>query len=167
MIELAQFRFGEIKIKDKKGYEIIIREFRREDREKLIEMYLTFDPCQRCLGLPPVTREAVEKWVDDLNSKGISIVAEFDGKIVGHLAIVPYGDSSVDISIFVHQDYQNRGIGQGMLRSAIDFCKRCGFKCITLATELNNRRALHIYKKLGFKKLNVYGCELEMYLPLN
>jgi RimJ/RimL family protein N-acetyltransferase len=117
------------------------------------------------LGLPPLTRQAIENWVDYLASNGFAIVAEHEDRIVGHLVIVPTEDNKVDLTIFIHQDFQNRGMGQEMMRLIIDYCRRAGFDGIMLVTERTNSRAIHVYKKLGFKVVAPY-YEYDMYLPL-
>jgi len=158
--------FEPVVVKDKKGEEILIRQYNHEeDREKLIEMYETYDPDYRCLGLPPISRRAIENWIDYLAEYGFAIVAEKDGRIVGHLVIVPTEDGKVDLTIFIHQDYQNRGLGQEMMRLIIDYCKKAGFKGIMLVTERTNARAIHVDEKMGFKILAPY-YECDMYLPL-
>ncbi|RLI78738.1 GNAT family N-acetyltransferase [Archaeoglobales archaeon] len=160
--------FKETTITDRKGDLILIRPYEHEkDREKLIEMYETFSPDNRCLGLPPTTRMAIENWIDFLAENGFNIVAEHNGRIVGHLVVVPTKDfKKVDLTIFVHQDYQNRGIGQEMMKLIIDYCKNKGFEGIMLVTERTNARAIHVYKKLGFYVVDPY-YEYDMYLPLN
>ncbi len=165
----VHFNFPKIEsvyVKDRKGEKILIRQYDHEkDREKLIEMYETFDPDFRCLGLPPISRRAIENWVDYLAEYGFAIVAEKDGRIVGHLVIVPTDDNKVDLTIFIHQDYQNRGLGQEMMKLIVDYCKKAGFDGIMLVTERTNARAIHVYKKLGFKIVAPY-YECDMYLPL-
>ncbi|AAB89993.1 GNAT family N-acetyltransferase [Archaeoglobus fulgidus] len=165
----VRFNFPEFKpvvVKDRKGEEILIRQYIHEqDREKLIEMYETYDPDYRCLGLPPISRKAIENWIDYLAENGFAIVAEKDGRIVGHLVIVPTEDMKVDLTIFIHQDYQNRGLGQEMMKLIIDYCKKAGFKGIMLVTERSNARAIHVYKKMGFKIVAPY-YECDMYLDL-
>jgi len=167
--KLVHFNFPEFEsvyVKDRKGEKILIRQYDHEkDREKLIEMYETFDPDFRCLGLPPISRRAIENWVDYLAEYGFAIVAEKDGRIVGHLVIVPTDDNKVDLTIFIHQDYQNRGLGQEMMKLIVDYCKKAGFDGIMLVTERTNARAIHVYKKLGFKIVAPY-YECDMYLPL-
>lgn len=163
-IEFPEFK--PVVVRDKKGEEILIRQYRHEeDREKLIEMYETYDPDYRCLGLPPISRRAIENWVEYLAEYGFAIVAEKDGRIVGHLVIVPTEDGKVDLTIFIHQDYQNRGLGQQMMKLIIDYCRKAGFKGIMLVTERTNARAIHVYKKMGFKILAPY-YECDMYLDL-
>lgn len=159
--------FEPVAAKDKFGNDCLIRKYEHgKDREKLIEMYLSFDHSQRCLGLPPVSKEGIERWIDYLAKSGFGIVAEVDGRIVGHLVIVPTEDGkNVDLTIFVHQDFQNKGIGQLLMNLIIDYCKRAGFEGITLVTERTNSRAIHVYKKLGFKIVAPY-YECDMYLSL-
>ncbi|MEM0353586.1 MAG: GNAT family N-acetyltransferase [Archaeoglobaceae archaeon] len=153
-------------VKDKTGEEILVRQYDHEkDREALIEMYVNYDPDYRCLGLPPLTRSGVETWIDYLAKNGFAIVAEKNGKIIGHLVIVPDDRNRVDLTIFVHQNYQNRGLGQEMMKLIIEYCKKAGFDGITLVTERTNSRAIHVYKKLGFEIVAPYH-EFDMYLSL-
>ncbi|MEM0503907.1 MAG: GNAT family N-acetyltransferase, partial [Archaeoglobaceae archaeon] len=88
-----------------------------------------------------------------------------NGKIIGHLVIVPDDRNRVDLTIFVHQNYQNRGLGQEMMKLIIEYCKKAGFDGITLVTERTNSRAIHVYKKLGFEIVAPYH-EFDMYLSL-
>ncbi len=159
--------FKPVFIKDKAGDMVLIRQYdHSKDRDKLVGMYVTFSPENRCLGLPPTTRQAIETWVDYLGTNGFAIVAECDGKIVGHLAILPTEDGKkVDLSVFVHQDYQNRGIGQHMIGLIIDYCRKKGYEGIMLVTGRTNTRAIHVYKKMGFKVVDP-SYEYDMYLPL-
>ena len=159
--------FRTVVFRDRKGDEVVLRAYIHEkDREALISMYESFTPENRCLGLPPSTRIGIEKWIDYLAEEGFGIVAEINGKTVGHCSIVPTEDwKDADLSIFVHQDYQDRGIGQIMLREMVEFCKKAGFYGITLVTERTNRRALHVYQKMGFFIVNP-EFEYDLYLPL-
>ena len=157
-----------MEVKDKKGETYVIRSYdHRNDRENLIKMYETFSPELRCLGLPPTTRVGIEHWIDYLAENGIAFVAEKDGRIIGHSVLVPTEDGKyVDVTIFVHQDYQNRGIGQQLMKVAIDYSRRKGYKGMMLVTERTNTRAIHVYKKLGFKVVDPY-FEYDMYLDLS
>lgn len=153
-------------VKDKIGEEFLVRQYEHEkDREALIEMYVNYDPEYRCLGLPPLTRGGIETWIDYLGKNGFAIIAEKNGKIVGHLVIVPDERNRVDLTIFIHQDYQDRGLGQEMMKLIIDYCRKAGFDGITLVTERSNSRAIHVYRKLGFQIVAPYH-EFDMYLPL-
>lgn len=160
-------QFKPVVFRDRKGDKVLIRPYDHDsDREKLIDMYASFSPDNRCLGLPPSTRGAISRWIDYLAENGIGIVAEIDGRIVGHIVIVPMENGKdVDLTIFVHQDFQDRGIGQEMMKRIIEFCKEAGFQGITLVTERTNARAIHVYTKLGFEIVNPH-YEYDMYLKL-
>ncbi len=156
-----------IETTDKKGETYTIRSYdHSRDRENLIHMYETFSPELRCLGLPPTTRAGIEHWIDYLAENGIAFVAEKDGRIIGHAVLVPTEDEKdVDITIFIHQDFQNRGIGQQLMKTAIDYSKKKGYRGMMLVTERTNKRAIHVYRKLGFEVVDPY-FEYDMYLDL-
>ncbi|MBO8181364.1 MAG: GNAT family N-acetyltransferase [Archaeoglobus sp.] len=164
---IESIKTKQLEVKDKKGEVYTIRFYvHSKDREKLIEMYETFSPELRCLGLPPTTRTGIEHWIDYLAENGIAFVAERDGRIIGHAVLVPTEDGKeVDVTIFVHQDFQNRGIGQQLMKVAIEFSRQKGYKGMMLVTERTNQRAIHVYKKLGFKVVDPY-FEYDMYLDL-
>lgn len=48
-------------------------------------------------------------------------------------------------------EYRDRGIGRRLILYAIDRAKDAGFNEIRLDCRLNNKRALHLYKSMGFR----------------
>ncbi len=40
-----------------------------DERDKLIKMYEKFNAEKRCCGLPPVGKESIEVWIDELFKK--------------------------------------------------------------------------------------------------
>lgn len=160
--------FEPVIFKDKFGREITIRAYDIKDREALIQMYENYNPEDRSLGLPPVGRKAIERWIGYLEEKGFSIVAEHQGRIVGHLAIVEDENNPgiVDLAIYLAREYQNQGIGTQMVKSIIEFARKKGYKKITLVTDRLNWRAIRVYKKCGFQTV-LASYELYMELPLN
>ncbi|MEM4575629.1 MAG: GNAT family N-acetyltransferase [Archaeoglobaceae archaeon] len=166
--KLRRDDFESIIYKDKIGREITIRAYEpSKDKEKLIEMYVKYDPEDRSLGLPPVGRHAIEKWISYIEERGFSIVAEHDGRIVGHLAIVEDNNDKgvVDLAIYLAKNYQNQGIGTKMVMAIIDYCRKICYKKITLVCDRLNWRAIRVYKKCGFKTV-LASYELYMELPL-
>ena len=158
-----------VEFRDKLGESVIIRPYEHsKDRDRLVEMYVNFDPDDRCLGLPPLTREGIEEWIDYLAEEGFGLVAEHDGRIVGHVAVVPTKDNrEVELDIFVIKDHQNRGIGQELLRCMIEFCRKAGYEGISLLTTRWNVKAIRIFRKFGFVIQNPNGFdEYVMYLKL-
>ncbi len=149
----------------KNGKKITIRPATIRDKDKLVEMYLNFHPEDRCLGLPPVSKPAIEAWVEYILDSGFSLVAECDNKIVGHVAIIPAGNNTGELCIFILRGYQNLGLGQKMMKEIIEMAKEKGLRGIFLTTSRCNVRAIHVFKKMGFKVMD--SCyDYEMYLPL-
>ncbi|WXG45266.1 MAG: GNAT family N-acetyltransferase [Candidatus Atabeyarchaeum deiterrae] len=87
----------------------------------------------------------------------ITLVAQVQGKTVGYLTIE---ESIWDISqhvgelgIAVLSEFRGIGIGAALLESAIDEAPKKGFKKIELSVFHNNKRAMKLYNKFGFKKV--------------
>jgi len=136
--------------RDRKGAVLTLRLYRPEDRAKLVEMYENYNPEDRSFGLPPSSKNAIQAWLDYLEREGHLIVAEHDGKIVGHLALVPFNEDP-ELCMFISLKYQDRGIGQHMINFAIEFARTLGYRGIVLTTEKHNERALHVFRKAGFE----------------
>ncbi|AAB89732.1 MULTISPECIES: GNAT family N-acetyltransferase [Archaeoglobus] len=135
---------------DKEGEIIFVTIFVPEERENLIKMYEEFSPDRRCCGLPPATRKGIEVWIDGLHENGYGFIAKRGDKIIGHIAAVPVGEEA-EFAIFMHQDYEDRGIGSELIRFATKFLREKGIKKLKAITERTNRRAVETYRRLGFK----------------
>ncbi|MGN0532029.1 MAG: GNAT family N-acetyltransferase [Eubacterium sp.] len=53
--------------------------------------------------------------------------------------------------LIVKKEYRNKGIGQKLLKYMIALCKEKGYQQITVGVDTDNKNAIHIYKKFGFK----------------
>jgi len=136
-----------------------IRFQKNSDWEKLKEMYLECD--EICMGIPS---DYVDVWLKCMTD-GISIVAEMNGKIVGHAVISPLNDEEVSLCIYVRKGYRSKGIGTKLVRYLIERCKEMGYKRIRIVTEKDNVRAVNFFKKLGFRFVRA-GYGYEMVLPI-
>lgn len=152
--------------KDKKDRIILIRPYNyQQDRDELVKIYGKFDPEDRCLGLPPVKEEALEAWLDYIDKEGLSILAEQNGEVEGHLSVVPCGNEIAEVSIFITKNYQNAGIGRKMVSTILDYCKKANYKKIILTTDKCNNRALHLFQKVGFVITNdIHQYDMNMCL---
>jgi putative acetyltransferase len=142
------------KAKLRDGRTVLIREFQMRDKEKLIEMYSSLSSEALRWGMPPYTREAIERWLSNLQDL-IVLVALHDDKIVGHAHIHrfsrPRRRGTGDLIIYLHQDFHNVGLGTAMLTRLIELAKKEGLHRIGLSVIADNKRAVHLYQKLGFK----------------
>jgi len=137
---------------DEAGREIDLRAYRETDDEALVAMYDGFDSSQRAQGIPPLGKSAVRSWLERIRD-GPDVLALHDGRVVGHVSFVP-ADEGHELAIFVHQDYQNAGIGSHLLAAGLDHAREAGVPRVWLSVERQNRRAKRLYRRAGFSTVD-------------
>ena len=138
-------------IEDGSGRAIRFAPYEPAARESLVDMYATFDPTQRAQGIPPVRRDAVESWLDSV-LEGPSLLAWHEDRVVGHVLFVPDGDGAHELAIFVHQGYQDAGVGTALLRRGLDHARAAGVTRVWLSVTWGNDRARAVYRRAGFER---------------
>lgn len=53
--------------------------------------------------------------------------------------------------MIVHPEYRGKGLGTFMLKEAIDICKKLKCQKIRLTVDRDNKIAINMYKRIGFK----------------
>jgi len=143
-----------VSVRLKDGRAVLIREFRMEDKEKLIEMYESLSNEAVRWGMPPYTKEVIERWLSNLQNL-IVLVALYGDKIVGHAQIYklphPRRKGAGDLVIYLHQDFHNVGMGTAMLTELVELARGEGLHRIGLNVIVDNKRAINLYRKFGFK----------------
>lgn len=95
----------------------------------------------------------------------LSIVAELDDEIVGHLlmskAEVVDGERKYEVialaPIAVKPGFQKQGIGRQLITEGLMRCKECGFSLVLLIGHPT------YYPKFGFKPARQFGLELKQF----
>ena len=108
------------------------------------------------LGLG-ITREQIEKDLStDSDETRRRWILEYEDRPIGEMShrILPGQKAEIGIKI-CEEEYQEKGLGRIALSLLIRFLFDAGCKKIVLDTNLNNRRAQHVYEKLGFRQINV------------
>lgn len=87
--------------------------------------------------------------------QGIYLVAENEGYLVGHAFLEPLPLQSIchvaELTIVVHEGWQEKGIGMNLMRHLIDWAKQSeSIEKIELNVRASNIRAISLYKKMGF-----------------
>lgn len=59
------------------------------------------------------------------------------------------------ININVLENYQNQGIATKLLNQMLEDCQNKSVKSITLEVKITNEKAIHLYKKIGFKEVGI------------
>ena len=103
--------------------------------------------------------EHIKKAIKEIKEKKrIQFLAEIDKNIVGNVQINKlHGKSSHvgELGIFIKKGYRDKGIGELMMQQALKYANKEGIKIVKLSVFANNDRAIHLYKKLGFKKVGL------------
>lgn len=151
---------------DREGVAVTIRPYRPSDQEALRELYETFDPRHAAQGIPAVTRTHRERWLEHLLSEGVNVVADLDGRIVGHALYTPTTAPTPELAVFVHQDFHDRGVGTELCRTVVATAAAADREALVLDVEGRNRRARHVYRSLGFESVETGAGEIHMRLAL-
>ena len=84
-----------------------------------------------------------------------SIVAEFDGRIVGYVLFWLLPDE-IDIhNIAVHSEFRRKGVGRALLGQVIARAQRRLSLRVTLEVRLSNTAARQLYDSIGFVAVGV------------
>jgi RimJ/RimL family protein N-acetyltransferase len=112
----------------------------------------------RLLSQPEELLESVfVQKIRDLSKVGSYLVAENDGKIVGHALLEPAGTLVAlahvrTMTIVVHPGNTGNGIGTALLRSLLEWARSAEIERVELRVRETNVAAIHLYKKCGFSE---------------
>ena len=91
--------------------------------------------------------------------------SEIGGAVVGHACLIEITPRVLsELAIVIHQDWQGRGLGSAMLSVLLEMAHFCEYHRIWLSVETQNRRAISLYLKHGFKFVGPFDTEREMEL---
>ena len=109
------------------------------------------------LGTGQTEAEIAAKIATDDDYSHRRLMIEYDSKAIGEMNYRNIGNNTAELGIKICDfSMQNKGLGKIILSMVIeslfiDF----HFEKIVLDTNLNNKRAQHVYEQLGFKKVAV------------
>ena len=93
-------------------------------------------------------------YTDDTKRR---LIIEIDGMPAGEMSYRNLNDGSVEIGIKIcDSSKQEKGHGRKLLSMMISELFSMGYEKIVLDTNLNNKRAQHVYESLGFEKVKVH-----------
>ena len=159
--------FGEISIKDKLGRTVILRNARPEDSAALIEYLRTTSAETPYLIREPeeitITEEQENQFIQAKidAERELMLVAFIDGKHIGNcslMSIAPYKRYShrCDVAIALYKEFCGCGIGKAMLQTVLDVAKNIGYEQAELEVMAENKDAIAMYEKLGFKRFGTF-----------
>ena len=74
-----------------------------------------------------------------------------DKKIIGYSFLRLFGYEIPSYGGCIDQDYHGKGFGTLLTKSTIEKAQKLGYKKVILKVYKSNTRAFNVYKKLGFK----------------
>ena len=154
-----------ITIKDKKGREIIIRSAEENDAENLIDyLKITAAETPFLIREPDEITLSIEQEQAFIRAKKDSenellLIAEIGGRHIGNCSLMSIGGYKryrhrCDIAIALYKEYCGLGVGKAMLETVLDIAKKMGYEQAELEVIADNKPAIALYEKLGFK---MYG----------
>lgn len=156
-------KFEPIQIKDKLGRVVVLRSAEISDAVDLIDyLKITTGETPYLIREPEEVTLTLEQEKSFIESKinaerELMLVATIDGKHIGNcslMSIAPYKRYAhrCEIAIALYQEYCGCGIGNAMMQTILDVAKNLGYEQAELEVISDNKNAIEMYKKLGFKK---------------
>jgi aminoglycoside 6'-N-acetyltransferase len=134
------------------GERLVLEPVRQEHVQRLRQLRATpdvarwWDPAPKGWPLEPET---------DLTQLALVV----DGEVSGFVQFWEEPDPSgrhADVDIFLGPDAQGRGLGTEAMRTVVrHLIEDRGHHRVTLATSVDNERAVHVYEKVGFRRVGV------------
>lgn len=146
---------------------IMIRAVRIDDAPQIAEIACQPSVVWGTLQLPAQTPDQWRKRLEgNTPDTSYSLAAEMDGKVVGmlglHWSTRPRVRHVAGLGMFVHEQYQGRGVGKALMAAGLDAADRwLNLLRIELEVYPDNDRAIGLYEKFGFvhegrKRMNVW-----------
>jgi len=143
----------------KDGRTVVLRTPKWEDLDDLLELINSLvEEKADIIVDEKLSREQEAEWLSSVllrleNNQIFFLVAEVDRKVVAssdlHLGRGSEKHSGA-VGIAVQSSFRDLGIGTWMMRTIVKEAQRIGLKVLVLSVFATNKRAIHVYEKLGF-----------------
>ena len=133
-----------------------------EPSELLVKDYLTMvndiEHVGRLIGkrTEPVSEEKERRWVrEKLDEKAAlySMIEKNTGDFIGNIELMDMQDSAAELGIAITAKKQDQGFGTEASRALLAFgMDKLGLQRVFLKVYPDNLRAIHVYRKCGFRE---------------
>lgn len=106
----------------------------------------------------PITVDSKMAWFAAHNPQTRPLwLISYQGKACGWVSLStfygrPAYDSTVEISLYLHQDYRGKKIGQHTVKHLETFAKKNGIEAILCYIFGHNQPSLYLFEKMGYQK---------------
>jgi RimJ/RimL family protein N-acetyltransferase len=142
------------------GQKVVFRTPKWEDVDDLLELInsLVEEGAEISRDEKIESRDAEIDWLSKAlasleKDEVFYLVAEVNGKVVASsdMHMLRGYDKHVGvIGIVIKQGFRDLGIGTRMMQTLVDEAEKKGLKVLTLSAFASNKRAIHVYEKIGF-----------------
>lgn len=137
-----------------------IRAFEMADWEDVAVLFLAPNCRWGTLQMPYQSRDRIKQKLESSPPSIHRLVAVIEENsraiVVGLISLQALSDRRSHVGqlgMFVHDDYQNRGIGSQLMAAIIDLAENwLNLKRLELQVNTDNPAAIHLYEKFGFEK---------------
>jgi L-amino acid N-acyltransferase len=155
---------------------IDIRRINLADTDAIRAIYnAEVDDSTVTMDLVPRTYVAQEQWMQrHLGVHGAVVATDFDlstnrERIVGFASISPWREkpgysTTVENSVYVHRDHQNRGIGRILLDGILHLAGESGFHCCMARIVAGHEASIRLHASRGY---DLVGVEREVARKFN
>jgi L-amino acid N-acyltransferase YncA len=107
---------------------------------------------------------SIEAFAQRINSCLINypwLICEIDGAIAGYAYAARHRERtayqwSVECSVYVHDDYQRRGVGAVLYKALFDILLKQGFRNVYAVINLPNDKSVALHERFGFTYFATY-----------
>lgn len=138
---------------------LIIRDAKWSDLPTIVDIYnSTIASRMVTADTEPVSLESRKQWFQEHNpvSRPLWVALE-DGKICGWISFQsfygrPAYHATAEISIYLHEDFRGKGLGQTLMQAAINACPKLEIKTLLGFIFGHNEPSLKLFYRFGFEK---------------
>ena len=111
--------------------------------------------------LVPRTIETQREWLAARSGAFAALVAQdADAGVIGFAALSTYRDragyrTTVENSVYVHREYQRRGVGRLLLSALLEVARDSGFHTVIARIDSQSSGSLALHRSLGFVEVGV------------
>jgi len=137
--------------------DILIRHTEPRDSIALQELHGQRESMMGTLQTPYPSEEFWKNRLEALPDRSTTLVAEIEGKVVGHAGLICWAKSPRrmhvgEIGMAVHRDWTRKGVGTALMEALVDLSEQwLNLARIELTVFVDNEPAIALYKKFGFE----------------
>jgi L-amino acid N-acyltransferase YncA len=121
-------------------------------------------------------RKEQKKWFEDHGSKNPILVVDENGFIFGFASLSKFSNrcaysDTAEISLYVREEHQGKGIGKKLMESIIKEGKKVGLHVVISRITEGNEKSIYLHKSVGFEHIGImkevglkFGKRLDVYL---